>query len=105
MLTRTIIISYYVNLYYYLSVQVVLSHASHLFMEHQYEPDPEERGSSWASRYIDSRRTFGYVPRNIYYNVDKNENGDPVNLEKICPNGNCLQLERPENIIGEDSYS
>lgn len=105
MLTRTIIISYYVNLYYYLSVQVVLSQASHLFMEHQYEPDPEERGSSWASRYIDSRRTFGYVPRNIYYNVDKNENGDPVNLEKICPNGNCLQLERPENIIGEDSYS
>ncbi|XP_062598807.1 uncharacterized protein LOC134260252 isoform X1 [Saccostrea cucullata] len=81
--------------------KVVLGHATHLYFDHPYEPDPEERGFYWATRFTDTRKTFGFVPSNIYYNADKAGNGKPLTTDQICTNnGTCLQLEKPENIIG-----
>ncbi|XP_061190279.1 uncharacterized protein LOC133198156 [Saccostrea echinata] len=85
--------------------KVILGHATHLYFDHPYEPDPEERGFYWATRFTDIRKTFGYVPSNIYYNADKAGNGKPLTPDQICThNGTCLQLEKPENIIGMQGH-
>ncbi|XP_061190127.1 uncharacterized protein LOC133197995 [Saccostrea echinata] len=81
--------------------KVVIGHATHLYFDHTQEPDPEERGTSWASRFIDSRKVFGFVPSNIYYNADKDGNGHLLTRNQICPsNGTCTDLKEPNNIIG-----
>lgn len=85
-----------------LLLQVVLGHATHLYFDHPYEPDPEERGFYWATRFTDTRKVFGYVPSDIYKNADIAGNGTPLTQDQICTNnGTCLQLEKPENIIGK----
>ncbi|XP_061190125.1 uncharacterized protein LOC133197994 [Saccostrea echinata] len=81
--------------------KVVMGHATHLYFDHTQEPDPEERGASWASRFIDTRKVFGFVPSNIYYNADKDGNGHLLTRNQICPsNGTCTDLKEPSNIIG-----
>ncbi|XP_061190881.1 beta-hexosaminidase-like [Saccostrea echinata] len=80
--------------------KVVLSHATHLYFDHPQEPDPSERGYYWATRFTDTRKTFGYIPSNISYNADKARDGHPLTEEEICPNNSCFKLEKPENIIG-----
>lgn len=85
--------------------KVVLGHATHLYFDHPYEPDPEERGFYWATRFTDTRKVFGYVPSDIYKNADIAGNGQPLTQDQICTNnGTCLQLERPENIIGMQGH-
>lgn len=84
----------------FVSQQVVLSHATHLYFDHPYEPDPAERGYYWATRFTDTRKTFGYIPDDILYNADKSRDGQPLTMDQICPNNKCLKLEKPENIIG-----
>ena len=44
----------------YFVFQVVLAHATHLYFDHPQEPDPEDRGYYWATRFIDTQKTFGY---------------------------------------------
>lgn len=84
----------------FVSKQVVLSHATHLYFDHPYEPNPEERGYYWATRFTDTRKTFGYIPDDIFYNADKSRDGHLLTKDQICPNNECLKLEKPENIIG-----
>jgi hexosaminidase len=48
---------------------VVLAHATHLYFDHPEEPDPEERGYYWATRYTDTMKTFMYYPDDIYENI------------------------------------
>ncbi len=40
--------------------QVVLSAATHLYFDHPSEPDPDERGFYWATRYTDMHKTFSF---------------------------------------------
>ena len=54
---------------------MVLSHATHLYFDHPQEPDPEERGYYWATRYTDARKTFAYMPDDIYRNIDVSKSG------------------------------
>lgn len=85
-----------------LIIQVVIGHATHLYLDHTHEPDPEERGASWASRYIDTRKIFGFVPSNIYYNPDRDSDNKSLTQLDICPtNGTCTALKRLEKIIGK----
>ncbi|KAK3094852.1 hypothetical protein FSP39_007074 [Pinctada imbricata] len=79
--------------------KVVLSHATHLYFDHPYEPDPEERGYYWATRFTDTKKTFGYIPDNIYANADKDRSGKPLTQDQICKE-QCLVLQKPENIAG-----
>ena len=46
-------------------IQVVMTQATHLYFDHPYEPDPEERGYYWATRYTDTRKAFGFMPDDI----------------------------------------
>ncbi|KAK3755736.1 hypothetical protein QZH41_007466 [Actinostola sp. cb2023] len=81
--------------------KVVMTQATHLYFDHPYEPDPEERGYYWASRFIDTRKTFGFMPDNLYANADFTRMGDPI--VDLCNNmykGKCEKLRKPENIVG-----
>lgn len=43
---------------------VVQSHSDFLYFDMPYEVDPRENGYYWASRYIDTEKTFSYAPLN-----------------------------------------
>ncbi|GAA5524949.1 N,N'-diacetylchitobiase [Microbulbifer aestuariivivens] len=43
---------------------VVQSHSDFLYFDMPYEVDPQESGYYWASRYIDTEKTFSYAPLN-----------------------------------------
>ena len=79
---------------------MILSHATHLYFDHPYEPDPEERGYYWATRFTDTRKTFGYIPDDIYATADIDRAGRPLTPEQICKD-TCLTLDKPENIEGK----
>ena len=80
--------------------QVVLSPGSHLYFDHPYEPNPEERGYYWATRYSDTAKVFGFMPDNYYANADKTREGVPItNLEALV--GRELpKLLKSENVVG-----
>ncbi|KAJ7372795.1 hypothetical protein OS493_016714 [Desmophyllum pertusum] len=81
--------------------KVVMTQATHLFFDHPYEPDPEERGYYWATRFTNTRKTFGFMPDNLYANADTKRNGEPI--KNLCANmykNKCVSLEKPENIAG-----
>ena len=83
--------------------KAILSHATHLYFDFPYEPDPMERGYYWATRFTDVRKTFGFTPINIYDNMDiLDGNGNPIDREKICTDYGCPPLEpgKEGNIIG-----
>jgi len=42
-------------------LQVILSHATHLYLDHPYDPDFDEPGLYWATSHIDTRRVFDYL--------------------------------------------
>lgn len=80
--------------------QVVLSHGTHLYLDHPNEAHPEERGYYWAARFTDPKRIFGYMPDHVYANADKTRSGAVINdLEQLV--GRAMPtLEKPENILG-----
>ena len=57
--------------------QVVMSQATHLYFDMPQEPDPEERGQYWASRYTDTKKTFSFMPDYLYANSDVRRSGVP----------------------------
>lgn len=83
-----------------------MSQATHLYFDHPYEPDPEERGFYWATRFTDTRKVFGFMPDDLFANVETNRNGEPLTREELCKNpGMCTDLVKKENIVGEYNHS
>ncbi|CAK8692064.1 unnamed protein product [Clavelina lepadiformis] len=80
--------------------KVVLSPATHLYFDQPYEPDPNERGLYWASRFTDTKKTFSFMPDYIYANSDVKRSGEPYLEKDLCNSMNCTQLEKPQNILG-----
>nr|XP_009858403.2 uncharacterized protein LOC100177256 [Ciona intestinalis] len=81
--------------------KVVLSQATHLYFDMPNEPDPEERGLYWASRFTDSFKTFGFMPDSVYDNVDVKRSGESYTKSELCQtDGACTPLDKPENILG-----
>jgi len=80
--------------------KVVLSQATHLYFDMPYEPDPEERGYYWASRFTDLKKVFSFKPCNIYDNSDYKRSGEVYLKSDMCKDTVCTPLERPENIVG-----
>ena len=80
--------------------EVILSPGTHLYFDHPYEANPEERGYYWATRYSSTEKVFGFMPDNLYANADKTRMGEPIeNLEALV--GRALPgLEKPENLRG-----
>ena len=76
--------------------------ATHVFFDHPQEPDPEEGGNVWAARYIDTFKTFSFMPFRYYDNVKTKLSGEAISKDFICKqdNSGCPELKSPENIIG-----
>jgi len=81
-----------------------LSHATHLYFDQPYEPDPEERGLYWASRFTDTKKSFMYMPNNVYANADVKRSGEVYNETMMCAEQSCPPLEKPENIVGMQGH-
>lgn len=81
--------------------KTILAPGTHVYLDHPQEPDSEERGLYWATRFTDTERVFGYVAEDIYRNIEYSRLGDKLNKSVICPDlETCPKLNRPENIIG-----
>jgi len=81
--------------------KVVLTSATHLYFDHNHEPDPEERGLYWATRFTDLRKVFNFKPEDFWANMDEDRQGHQLDRDVICKNiSHCLPLEKPQNIIG-----
>lgn len=83
--------------------QTVISHATHFYFDHPYEPDPEERGYYWAARYADVRKVFNYEPDDVYANIDVGYLGNELHRDDVCDRFSCTPLEEDtrHNIIGQ----
>lgn len=81
--------------------QVVISHATDLFFDHPNEPDPEERGYYWASRFTNTRKVFGFTPEHLLKNAQVSRKGIPLTRSDVCPEFGCVELTEPSNIIGK----
>uniref|UniRef100_F7BMU6 beta-N-acetylhexosaminidase n=3 Tax=Ciona intestinalis TaxID=7719 RepID=F7BMU6_CIOIN len=81
--------------------KVVMSQATHFYFDHPHEPDPEEIGLFWATRYIDDRKVFEFMPEHLYSNAKFNLNAEPFSSEEVKNMRDTnLPLTAPENIIG-----
>ena len=81
--------------------KTVLGHATHVYFDMPYEPDPEERGYYWATRYTNTKKTFGYMPDSVYDNAKEDRFGKPLSKEKLCKERNsCPPLVKKSNIVG-----
>ncbi|VUD66740.1 Chitobiase [Thalassocella blandensis] len=79
---------------------VVLSSATHLYFDHPYETHPEDRGYHWATRFIDLKKLFAFMPDDLYLNADRTFYGNEIhNLDRLV-NKVHTRLERPEHILG-----
>ena len=79
---------------------MILSHATHLYFDLSYEPDPEERGLYWAAREVPLRKVFSYRPDYVYENMDVDLIGVPLDRRKVCDDFGCPELTARDNIIG-----
>ena len=79
-----------------------MAQGTHLYFDHPYEPDPEERGLYWACRFCDTKKTFGFMPDNIYANADVKLTGDPICMEDLLSKNpeDHDPLKKHENILG-----
>ena len=79
-----------------------MSQGTHLYFDHPYEPDPEERGYYWATRFTDTRKVFGFMPDDLYANIDTERSGKVLTREDVCKDENqdCPALNKPDNVIG-----
>ena len=79
-----------------------MSQASHLNFDHPYEPDPLERGNYWAARYTDTKKTFTFMPENLYANMAVKRSGETIRREEVCGADDlyCSPLNEPDNIVG-----
>ena len=75
---------------------MVLAHATHLYLDHPHEPDGDEPGLFWATRSIGTKKAFSYIPGAGHTN-------STYIARRVCDlfqMKKCLNLTRPENIIG-----
>ncbi|XP_045167590.2 N,N'-diacetylchitobiase-like [Mercenaria mercenaria] len=82
--------------------KVILSMATHLYFDHPYEPDPEERGLYWATRYIDTYKVFGFMPMDIFANAEFDSLGQKIDLNDLC-GGPCPQTKTLNNFVGMEA--
>ena len=79
-----------------------MSQATHLYFDHPYEPDPEERGFYWATRFTNTRKVFGFMPDDLFANVETKRSGEPLTRKELCSDpGMCANLTEKDNIVGK----
>ena len=74
-------------------LQVVMSMGTHLYFDHPQEPDPEEIGLFWATRYADDRMVFDFMPDDLHSNAKYDYHWAPFS-------GDCLTTPNcPERFL------
>lgn len=83
-------------------LKVVLSHATHLFFDQPQEPDPEEPGLYWATRFTDAMKAFHFLPDRLYDNIAEKRSGERLTKSEACGENmeKCPPLVNKNNIIG-----
>lgn len=68
-----------------------------------HEPDPEDRGFYWATRFTETRNTYNYMPDHVYDNIEVDLFGRPLTKETVCATTGCIPLEEDKrhNVVGE----
>ena len=84
--------------------KTVMCQATHLYFDMPYEPDPEERGFYWATRYTDTQKTFGFIPDDLYANDKEDRFGKPLTEKQLCEKFACPTLNKSSNIIGMQAH-
>jgi len=82
--------------------QVVMSPVTATYFDNPQEPDPEDWGLHWATRYVDTRRAFLLTPDSIYDSIDEEFWGLLTSRRQLCDSHRipCPPLSKPENILG-----
>jgi hexosaminidase len=78
--------------------QVVLAHATNLYMDLAYSKDPDEPGYYWAN-FVDEKKTFEYKPFDIFANGTQDRMGNPIDLATWNTKVHLTAAGKP-NILG-----
>lgn len=84
----------------------MLSPITAVYFDNPQEPDPEDWGLHWASRYVDTHRTFSLTPDSLYDSIDEEFWGAATSKQQLCDTNRipCPGLEYPENILGLSTH-
>ena len=63
--------------------KVVITPATHVYLDHPEEPDHRERGFYWATRYTDMKQILSFQPFDIYANSAYALNWSPLGAVTI----------------------
>jgi hexosaminidase len=80
-------------------VPVVLSNSSNAYFDFAYNPSKTERGHNWGG-YVDERRSFSFLPYDIYRSVRWDDKGRPTELAAAGEGKPVLSAEGKPFIIG-----
>ncbi|MCO5995450.1 family 20 glycosylhydrolase [Actinoallomurus rhizosphaericola] len=88
--------------------QVILAHATNLYMDLAYNKDPDEPGYYWAN-YVDEKSTFTYQPYDVYASATEDRWGNPIqpspSWEKLTPEGRKNILGMEAQLFAENGKS
>jgi len=80
-------------------IPVVLSNSSNTYFDLAYNWSKTERGHSWAG-FIDERRSFSFLPYDLYKSVRWDDKGRAVDLTSVSEGKPALTPEGRQNILG-----
>ena len=80
-------------------VPVVLSNSSNAYFDLAYNWSKTERGHSWAG-FIDERRSFSFLPYDLYKSVRWDDKGQPTELATASDGKPALTAEGKPYILG-----
>ena len=80
-------------------IPVVLSNSSNAYFDLAYNWSKTERGHSWAG-FIDERRSFSFLPYDLYKSVRWDDKGQPTELATASDGKPALTAEGKPYILG-----
>ncbi len=78
--------------------KVVLSNATNLYFDFQYEKNPQEPGYYWAA-YVNTQNVFEFTPMNLYHSAYMTKSGRIID-DKEWKNKEQLTAKGKKNILG-----
>jgi hexosaminidase len=79
--------------------EVVMSHASNLYLDMAYNKHPQEGGFYWAN-FIDNAGPFDFVPLDLYKSAHEDQMGHPIDSEAAFADATRLTETGRRNILG-----
>jgi hexosaminidase len=79
--------------------EVVMSHASNLYLDMAYNKHPREAGYYWAN-FVDDAGPFDFVPLDLYKSAKQTQMGQPIDPETAFADATQLTEAGRRNIIG-----